>query len=427
MDLHNWFKLRQSRRKAIRNLGMLAGAGLAIDAGVLAAERVAANGLAQHPNPINHILIACQENHSFDQYFGFYPHAGKFGLPANYSQPDGNGGTVTPQHITSPFAADVSHTWQAMHREWDNGKMDGFYTTDGSDALGYYDGSDLRYYYALAGAFMLCGNYFCTVLGPTVPNRLALVAGTSGGNTTDTLAAGSLNFPTIVDLLDRYKITWKCYNLGLGLGSTSWLEHFNALNFFKNWQDDDRLQFSEDDYHNDLSSGTLPQVSFLISEELISEHPPLNIQDGQKKMADVIARLMSSSAWTSSALFFTYDEGGGYFDHVAPPQLDAYGLGFRVPTLVVSPYTKRGYVSGQLYEHASILKFIERRFNLPTLASVNHQFDTSTPGNNNDAANGGTTGPAAPPRDGNNRVGDFYEAFDFTQNPNYHPSLPTFS
>ncbi len=427
MDLYNWFRLRQSRRKAMRNLGMLAGAGLAIDAGVLAAGRVAASPLSQHPNPINHVLIACQENHSFDNYFGNYPQAGKFGVPANYSQPDGNGGTVTPQHITSPFPTDVSHTWQTIHSEWDNGKMDGFYTAGGSDALGYYDGSNLQYYYALAGAFTLCGNYFCPVLGPTVPNRLALVAGTSGGNTTDTLGAGSLNFPVIVDLLDRYKITWKCYNLGLSLGSTSWLEHFNALNFFQNWQNDNRLQFSEDDYHNDLNAGTLPQVSFLITEELISEHPPLNIQNGQQKMADVIAKLMASSAWASSALFFTYDEGGGYFDHVAPPQLDAYGLGFRVPTLVVSPYAKRGYVSGQIYEHASILKFIERRFNLPALASVNHLFDTSTPGNNNDAANGAATGPAAPPRDGNKHLGDFYEAFDFTQNPDYHPSLPAFS
>ena len=170
MDLYNWFRLRQSRRKAMRNLGMLAGAGLAIDAGVLAAERVAASPLSQHPNPINHVLIACQENHSFDNYFGNYPQAGKFGLPANYSQPDGNGGTVTPQHITSPFPTDVSHTWQTIHSEWDNGKMDGFYTAGGSDALGYYDGSDLQYYYALAGAFTLCGNYFCPVLGPTVPN-----------------------------------------------------------------------------------------------------------------------------------------------------------------------------------------------------------------------------------------------------------------
>lgn len=410
----------------MRNVGMLIGAGLALDAGVLASREVTATELAHAVNPINHILIACQENHSFDNYFGYYPNAGSYGVPANYSQPDGNGGTVTPQHIWFPFPADASHTWQSIHSEWDSGKMDGFYTTDGSDALGYYDGSDLQYYYALAGAFTLCGNYFCTVLGPTLPNRLSLVAGTCGGNTTDSLDAGTLNYPTIADLLDKYKISWKCYNLGLGLGSNSTLEDFNGLNYFQKWQDDPRLQYSEDDYHNDLNNGTLPQVSFLITEDLISEHPPGDIQIGQRKMADVIAKLMSSNAWTSSALFLAYDEGGGYFDHVAPPQVDAYGLGFRVPALVVSPYAKRGYISGKLYEHSSILKFIERRFGLPTLASVNHQFDTSTPGNNNDAANGGATGPAAPPRDGVKKLGDFYEAFDFTQNPDYYPSLPTY-
>jgi phospholipase C len=92
--------------------------------------------------------------------------------------------------------------------------------------------------------------------------------------------------------------------------------------------------------------------------------------------------------------------------------------------LVISPWVRRGYVSGQLYEHASILKFIERRFNLPTLASVNHQFDTSTPSKNNDAANGHPSGPPAPPRDGLAQTGDFYEAFDYTQDGNYHPKLP---
>ena len=92
--------------------------------------------------------------------------------------------------------------------------------------------------------------------------------------------------------------------------------------------------------------------------------------------------------------------------------------------LLVSPYAKRGYVAGQLYEHSSVLKFLERRYGLPTLASVNHQFDTQTPGTNNAAANGGATGPAAPPRDAFMQLGDFYEAFDFTQNPNYYPVLP---
>jgi len=425
MDLQHWFTVRLSRRRAIRNLGILAGTAFSIDAGIFNARKVAASMYAGDSNPIHHILIACQENHSFDNYFGYYPRAGVYGVPSNYSQPDGKGGTVTPHHNLFPIGFDPSHTWQSIHSEWDKGAMDGFYTTDGSDALGYYDGSDLTYYYALADAFTLCGNYFCSVSGPTVPNRLVLVSGTAGGNTTDTLAAGSVDWPTIVDLLDAHRVSWKCYNLGLGLGSSSLLEHFNGLTFFKHWQNDQRLQFREEDYNADLKAGTLPQVSFLITEELISEHPPADIQMGQQKMADVINALIASSSWQSSALFLTYDEGGGFFDHVLPPQVDAYGLGLRVSTLVVSPYARRGHVSGQLYEHSSILKFIERRFGLPSLASINHQFDTSTPGTNNDAANGSARGPAEPPRDGLKQIGDFYEAFDFSQNPNYYPKLPS--
>src|SRR5437763_13659383 len=98
MDLRQWFNMRLSRRRAIRNLGILAGAGLSIDAGIFAASKVTAEKYVGNTNPINHILIVCQENHSFDNYFGYYPRVGAFGVPSNYSQPDGNGGTVTHQH-----------------------------------------------------------------------------------------------------------------------------------------------------------------------------------------------------------------------------------------------------------------------------------------------------------------------------------------
>ena len=425
MELKQWFNKPQSRRRLLQRLGIAAGVGFALDAGMFSMHKAMASMVPAPDvtNPINHILIACQENHSFDNYFGYYPKAGKFGVPANYTQPDGKGGTVTPQHELFPISNNPSHSWQSIHSEWNHGAMDGFYTTDGSTAMGYYDGSDLNFYYALADAFTLCGNYFCPLLGPSTPNRLVMLSGTSGGNTTNSVPAGSLNWPTIVDLLDAHHISWKCYNLGLGTGSTTF-EDFNVLVQFSKWQNDPRLNYKEDDYQSDLKAGTLPQVAFLITEDLISEHPPADIQMGQDKMSEVIQALVSSSSWQSSALFFTYDEGGGFFDHVPPPQVDAYGLGFRVPTLVVSPYARRGYVSGQLYEHTSILKFIERRFGLPTLASVNHQFDTATPGNNNDAANGKATGPAFAPRDGIERIGDFYEAFDFSQNPKYYPNLP---
>ena len=425
MELKQWFNRPQSRRRLLQRLGTAAGVGLALDAGMLTLHKAMASMIPAPDvnNPINHILIACQENRSFDNYFGYYPKAGSFGVPANYSQPDGNGGTVTPHHNFFPISLNPSHSWQSIHSEWNRGAMDGFYTTDGSTAMEYYDSSDLGFYYGVADAFTLCGNYFCSLLGPSTPNRLVMLSGTSGGNTTNSIPAGSLNWPTIVDLLDAHSISWKCYNLGLGTGSTSF-EDFNVLIQFSKWQNDPRLNFKEDDYNADLKAGTLPQVSFLITEDIISEHPPADIQMGQDKMSEVIKALISSSSWQSSALFFTYDEGGGFFDHVPPPQVDAYGLGLRVPTLVVSPYAKRGHVSSQLYEHSSILKFIERRFGLPTLASVNHQFDTATPGTNNDAANGNSTGPAFAPRDGIAQIGDFYEAFDFSQNPNYYPHLP---
>ncbi|HEX6478601.1 MAG TPA: alkaline phosphatase family protein [Ktedonobacteraceae bacterium] len=419
MDLQRWFEERQSRRSVLRKIGMVAGAGLALDTSIFTVGEAEA---AAKPNniPINNVLIACQENRTFDEYYGYYPGAGSFGVPHGYYQPDGKGGKVYPYHFSQPYSNDISHSWQDTHSEWDNGKIDGFYTTDGQNAMGYYDSSDLQYYYSLANAFTLCGNYFCYQLGPTLPNRLALWTATCGGNTTNNVNFGTLNWLTIVDLLDQYKVIWKCYNLGAGTGT---LEGYNPLIYFTKWQNDPRLYYQEADYNTDLAGGTLPQVSFLITENVISEHPPADIQMGQSEMQKVITALMQSQYWKSSALFFTYDEGGGFFEHVAPTEVDAYGMGMRVPTLVISPYAKRGYVSGRLYEHSSVLKFIERRFGLPSLASVNHQFDTATPGTNNDAANGNLTGPPASPRDGLSLIGDFYEAFNFAQNPHYYPTL----
>ncbi len=426
MDLQQLFNTRQSRRSALRKLSTLARAGLALNAGTYALDSIELSVKESQINPINHVLVACQENRSFDEYYGYYPRAGSFGIPKGYYQPNGQGGKVYPYHFPFPISNDISHSWQDIHRELHKGAMDGFYTTDGFDAMGYYTSSDLSYYYTLADSFTLCGNYFCSVLGPSDPNRIALWTGTCGGITRNVSDSATLDWPTIVDLLDQYRVTWKCYNLGLGMGSErNGIGGNNPLAYFKKWQNDPRLYYQEADYFYDLGSKKLPQVSFLITQTLIDEHPSLDIRVGHRVMEEVINALKQSYAWKSSILFLTYDEGGGYFDHVAPPQVDAYGMGFRVPALVISPYAKRGYVSGQLYEHSSILKFIERRFGLPTLASINHQFDTSTPGMNNDAANINSLGPPASPRDGLSAIGDFYEVFDFSQDPNYYPSLPS--
>src|SRR5215471_2271863 len=426
-NLQQYFEIRQSRRKVLQQLGALASAGLILDACSSTQTRVT-------PNPsgpgsiesIKHIVIACQENRTFDTYFGYYEKAGNFGVPAGFSVPDGKGGKATPHKFHIYDTKDIKHDWQTIHSEWDNGKMDGFYITDGASSLGYYDRFDIPYYYGLADNFTLCGNYFCYQLGPTFPNRLALWAGTTGGITQNhKLPQGFLDFPTIIDLLEDHGISWKFYNLGLlGMGSTPEIEFINTLPFFKRWYQDKRLHFREEDLFNDMKAGALPQVTFVISAAFYSEHPPMNILLGEKKMESVINALIQSPLWKSSAFIMTYDEGGGYFDHVPPPQVDAYGMGMRVPTFVVSPWAKRGYISGQLYEHSSILKFIERRFGLPSLASVNHRFDSSTPAFNNDLARG-NAGPPAPPRDRLTQIGDFYEVFDFTQDPNYHPYLTT--
>ena len=137
MDAQQWVNQRQSRRSVLKRLGTIAGAGLALDLGL---SNVA---MAATSNPIQHVLVACQENRTFDEYFGYYPHAGSYGVPKGYYQPDGKGGKVYPYHFQSPITADVSHSWQSIHSEWDSGKMDGVYTTDGTNAMGYYNQSDL--------------------------------------------------------------------------------------------------------------------------------------------------------------------------------------------------------------------------------------------------------------------------------------------
>ena len=163
------------------------------------------------------------------------------------------------------------------------------------------------------------------------------------------------------------------------------------------------------------STAALPQVSFVIPSFLRGddEHPPADVQIGMGIQQELVTALQNSSAWSSSAYIITYDESGGYFDHVRPPQLDAYGLGFRVPTWVISPFAKKAHLEATLYEHSSVLKFIEAVFGLPSLASVNHRFDAGTPGTDNDAANGNPTGPPAPPRDGRRDIGNMLECFQF--------------
>ena len=184
--------------------------------------------------------------------------------------------------------------------------------------------------------------------------------------------------------------------------------------FFQRWQSEPRVNdFGWEDYLSDLESLSLPQVSFLMTNDVNGEHPPFGVGFGQVVQSLLITALARSRYWSRSAYILTYDEAGGFFDHVAPPVFDAYGAGMRVPTWVISPWAKKAHIEPTLYEHSSILKFVEAVFGLPTLASINHRFDIITRRDNNQAADGHLFGPPAPPRDGRADIGNLMECFRF--------------
>jgi phospholipase C len=295
--------------------------------------------------------------------------------------------------------------------------MDGFMTHSGIWSMGYYTATELPFYYSLFDNSTLCGNFFCSLLGPTWPNRFYLMAGTSGGITTNgQWGYGIFDYPMILDLLDAAGITWKIYNLGwdsVPYGNTD-----NVFVFWKKYAHDNRTRASKGQYLNDVQRGELPQVSWVIPSYARGwdEHPPADVSIGMDIQQELVTALRESSAWASSAYLITYDEHGGYFDHVPPPQIDAFGMGIRVPTWVISPWAKPAHIEPKVYDATSILKFIERVFHLPSLASVNHLFDERTPaGGNYQAAGAAAFGPPAPPRDGlpNSVLGDLFECFTF--------------
>ncbi|MDP9226360.1 MAG: twin-arginine translocation signal domain-containing protein [Actinomycetota bacterium] len=339
-----------SRRGFVKGAVALGAAGLA---GPLGTKPWAFAGTRHSASPpIEHVIIDCQENRSFDHYFGFAPFAGRFGPPPGYSQPDGNGGSIAPYEFADLSTPDIGHSWSAVHSEIGGGAMDGFYTTDGIGAMGYYTRKELPFYYGLFDSSTLCGNYFCSVAGPTWPNRFYLAAGTSGGITTNGVwGYGVFDYPIILDLLEAAGVSWKVYNIGwdsVPYGNTD-----NVFVFWRRWAKDRRTRGSKGGYLNNLERGRLPQVSFIIPSYARGwdEHPPADVSVGMGIQEELITSLRNSSAWDTSAYILTYDEHGGYFDHVPPPTLDAYGPGVRVPTWVISPYAKRSHIEATRYEH----------------------------------------------------------------------------
>ena len=311
---------------------------------------------------IQNIVIVLQENHTFDNYFGTYPGAdGTAGKKICIPPSPGSTDCVSPYHDTSPTPVDMNHNWRAARADYDGGRMDGFVYSEGSrETMGYYDDTDLPRYWKAADSYVLCDRYFTSVMSESAPNHLYLVAGTSGGLTDDRVPR-TITFPPIFEQLDGAGISWKVY------GFAKWYESFEYVQGLPSRSS----HFAPGSaLAGDIASGRLPQVSYIVGAPGGDEHPPKDIRMGQDSVADDIVNAIGSSPyWDSSAIFVTWDDYGGFYDHVPPPQVDSMGYGFRVPCLVISPYARKGTVDSTVYDHTSILRFVEERFSLRPLSS----------------------------------------------------------
>jgi phospholipase C len=428
-----------------------AGLSLTSRAGGLIARAASYGTRCASLSDIEHVVIVVQENRSFDNYFGAYRGVAGFSDPNVLKQPSHLGQPVWYQygwgpgdkaplasHHLLPFhldtkrtnaecSDDITHAWVAQHKSWNGGAMDRFVATHvsrdwdgvvaGPMTMGYYTRSDLGFYYAMADAFTICDHYHCSVMGPSTPNQLYYLSATidpggkAGGPVVDnpsstipgapgTLAfvpgsgAPGLHWETMPEALEKAGVSWKFYQPP-GSQALDFISN-NSLLYFPKFRDPSSPLFEKGllpsfpgDFQADVASGKLPHVSWVTSMSALDEHPPSPIPVGELFVIEqVLTTLLSNPAvWERTVVLLTYDENGGFFDHVPPPVAppgtprewitvqpavgDAggikgpIGLGFRVPMLAISPFSVGGLVSSDVFDHTSTLRFIERRFGVP--------------------------------------------------------------
>jgi phospholipase C len=361
---------------------------------------------------IDHFVLLMQENRSFDHYFGsmsdvrgFDDHSPAF---RQAGWPTVEEDSLLPFHLNSrsttssgfDVVSDPVHDWPVQHEAWNGGRMNRWMAahavSDGAKApmvMGYYKRADIPVHYALADAFTVCDHYFSSVLGPTAPNRLYWMSatidpeGVAGGPVFGNLRSRShrrLGWRTFAENLQDAGVSWKIYNAPDSRNSelTGMVEHFPQFD-----HPGSRLYrrgvapVYPNDFYRDVQAGKLPAVSWIIPSMVSSEHPIHPPAIGADEIVRVLAALAAKPAlWERTALIVSYDENGGLFDHVAPPtpppgtagefvryggQVQPIGLGFRVPCLVLSPYTRGGLVSSGVFDHTSQLRLIGSRFGVP--------------------------------------------------------------
>jgi phospholipase C len=313
-----------------------------------------------------------KENHAFDNYFGTFP--GADGIPPNTTVPDGHGGFVSPRWLNGTWSWDLPHSREAMLTSYDGGKNDGFAVAAeswipglGQVAMSYYDRHQVGGYWSLAENYTLADRYFHSMLGPTVPNRLYSFAGQAGGLTTNLISVSGLDFTTIFDQFEAHQVSWRYYTSD-GVNYVPFPAEFPHIR--ANYRMVSKI-VPIDTLASDVATGNLPQVAYVDPESdlAISEHPPGDVSAGAAWTVQTIRAIQASSAWPSTAILLTWDESGGFYDHVPPPQVDEWGYGFRVPMIVVSPFAKRGWIDHDVMDHTSIVKFIADNWGLPYLTN----------------------------------------------------------
>ena len=338
--------------------------------------------------PVHHFVTMLQENHSFDNYFGTYP--GADGLPADTCVPEDPAATP-PGACVKPFLLDgkasprIASTQVAFDQAYDKGKLDGFVAAQSGNgrpepgAMGYYDGNSLPYYWHLADRYVLFDHLFSSSSGGTLWNHLYWMTGSNGGLTEERIPEQGLSSPSIFDRLQAAGVTWKIY-----------VENYDDTVNFADQPDLRKVQLARvpvlamksftdnpalmshvvklDEYYSDLAKGQLPAVSYIVPSGS-SEHPPSKLHSGPLLVNRLIGALERSSAWPQSAFLLSYDDAGGFYDHVVPPTVEGSSLGFRVPALLVSPYAAVGKVDHTTLETASIPGFIEDNWNLAPLTT----------------------------------------------------------
>jgi phospholipase C len=397
-----------SRRQLMASAGGMALASFALPAGLrkLMDGAAPASGKARLTSApiseIQHVVVLMQENRSFDHYFGTMPGVRGFADPSvpasRFYQVDAQ----NPDNYLLPFHTDThstsaqnlpsnSHSWGPQHDSWDNGKMDGFVTAHlaadgvaGQYTMAYFKRDDIPFHWALADAFTICDGYHCSMLGPTWPNRLYLMTGqvNPGGGQGGPVYGNYVppegySWQTYPELLTNAGVSWKVYqevdNYGMNV-----LEYFdqyqNASVSSPLYQNAMRI-YQAGQFEYDAINDRLPTVSWIIPTSYQSEHPDFMPAAGADFIASKINAIASNpDVFAKTVFILIYDENDGLFDHVTPPTApagtageyitvdkvsDPIGLGFRVPCIVVSPWTVGGFVCHDTFDHTSVNRLLE--------------------------------------------------------------------